>query len=187
MVIFTADVSGHGLPSAILVSLLKSYLHSEIDDAIPLEEFLVRLNGFLHEASLPSQFATALVLRLRNDAVEYASAGHPPFVHYSRATGRCTVHEQAGHLLGAMPEAAFESASLPLGTGDVLFMYTDGLTDRRNREGEFYALERVAGILERNAERSADELFARIRADAVSFAATDELRDDIAFMIARVR
>lgn len=187
LVLFTADVSGHGLPSAILVSLLKSYLHSEIDDSIPLEDFLSNLNEFLNETSLPSQFATALVLRITGSGVEHASAGHPPFIHYSRATRRCVVHEQPGHLLGALPRLSFEASSLELGAGDILFTYTDGLTDRRSGQGEFYALERVSGIIERNADRTADELFERIRDDAFSFAATDELRDDIAFIVVRVR
>lgn len=187
LILFTADVSGHGLPSAILVSLLKSHLHSEIDESVRLATFLTRLNEFLSESSLPSQFATALVLRISGGRVEYASAGHPPFIHYSRADGRSHVYEQAGHLLGAMPKLEFEDSALDIQSGDILFTYTDGLTDRRSRNGEFYALDRVAGIIERNAARPADELFGLVRDDAFSFAATDELRDDIAMVMVRVR
>lgn len=187
VILFTADVSGHGLPSAILVSLLKSFLHSELDEKVPLEIFLERLNGFLHETSLPSQFATALVFRLRRNQLEYASAGHPPFIHVSGETGRSTMYELPGHLLGASPDSKFESATREVASGDVLFSCTDGLTDRRTAQGEFYPLERVAGILERHASSDVDSIFARVREDALAFEATDEFRDDIAVIVARVR
>src|ERR1043166_2815032 len=62
--LFVADVSGHGLPAAILVSLLKSYIRTESDAATPLSEFMSRLNDFLFSVSLPTQFATAQLFRV---------------------------------------------------------------------------------------------------------------------------
>lgn len=186
VILFTADVSGHGLPSAILVSLLKSFLHSELDSTVSLELFLERLNEFLHETSLPSQFATALVFRLRDHRLEYASAAHPPFVHLSAKTGRAQVHELPGHLLGAMPGMKFDSSVLDVAAGDLLFTCTDGLTDRRNEGGEFYSIERVATILEENTRAPIDTIFETLRDDAASFGSTEEFRDDVAFTVARV-
>lgn len=187
VIVFTADVSGHGLPSAILVSLLKSFLHSELDGQVPLENFLERLNEFLHETSLPSQFATALVFRLHGTRLEYSSAAHPPFVHVSQGARKASIHELPGHLLGAMPGMVFDAGQLDVTSGDLLFTCTDGMTDRRNASGEFYSVERVAGILERHVGEPIDEIFERVRADSSSFASTDEFRDDIAFTIARIR
>src|SRR6185369_11308661 len=64
MYLFVADVSGHGLPAAILVSLLKSYLHTEASAHESLATFMARLNDFLFTVSLPAQYATAQLLRI---------------------------------------------------------------------------------------------------------------------------
>ncbi|MEO8382416.1 MAG: response regulator, partial [Acidobacteriota bacterium] len=100
--LFVADVSGHGLPAAILVSLLKSYIHSEASTERSLAEFMTRLNDFLFTVSLPTQFATAALFRLEEGRqLVYANAAHPPFLLHERASGRTVVHEQPGNLLGA--------------------------------------------------------------------------------------
>ncbi len=102
--LFLADVSGHGLPSAILVSLLKSYLHSDPDLLNPLSGFMASLNDFLCTASLPAQFATAQMFRYDPAAgtLTYCSAAHPPFLLHSRREGITSTVERPGHLLGAL-------------------------------------------------------------------------------------
>lgn len=185
-IVFMADVSGHGLPSAILVSLLKTFLHSELDGRLPLETFLQRLNEFMHETSLPSQFATAVVFRLRDHRLEFASAAHPPFVHLSATSGKATIHELPGHLLGAMPGVEFDAGAFEVGSGDLLFACTDGMTDRRTSSGEFYTVERVAGLLERHAGEPLEQVFRALRDDSAGFQATDEFKDDIAFTLVRI-
>src|SRR5436190_12920745 len=111
--LFVADVSGHGLPAAILVSLLKSYIHTEADAHTPLSTFMARLNDFLFSVSLPTQFATAQLFRIDGEGnLVYANAAHPPFLLFQYNRGRATVFEQPGHLLGAIPSMAFEEHAL---------------------------------------------------------------------------
>lgn len=186
--VFVADVSGHGLPAAILVSLLKSYLHSEAESVPSLATFMARLNDFLVTASLPSQFATAQLLRIdvRNNRAVFASAAHPPLLVYSRRQQRAAPLEAPGHLLGAIPGMAFDEHEITLESGDLVFSYTDGLLDRKTCDGEFYTLDRVAAILEKNAGDSISDLYAKIHADATEFEATEEYRDDIAFVLTKL-
>src|SRR5256885_2131882 len=107
--LFVADVSGHGLPAAILVSLLKSYIHTKVDGKTPLGDLMARLNDFLFSVSLPTQFATAQLFRIdTNGNVTYANAAHPSFLHFRHSEGRTTMHEQPSHLLGAMPGMLFD-------------------------------------------------------------------------------
>ncbi len=183
--LFVADVSGHGLPAAILVSLLKSYIHTEAASDGSLAEFMSRLNDFLFSVSLPSQFATAALFRMEERNVIYSNAAHPPFLLHSRETGRTAVLEQPSNLLGAMPNMAFEQHSLPVAPGDTLFVYTDGLTDRVNRSGEFYSIDRVAAVLERAAGKDLSTLYDAIYEDVSGFSATEEFKDDIAFVVTR--
>lgn len=186
--LFVADVSGHGLPAAILTSLLKSYIHTEADPDRSLAEFMSSLNDFLFSVSLPTQFATAQLFRVNGDRkVHYSNAAHPPFLLYRRAEGRAAVFEDPGNLLGAMPKMEFEERTLNVTSGDVLFVYTDGLTDRRTSAGEFYSIERIAAILEQSASKDVDFVYNAIYRDVTEFTATDDFKDDIAFVVARFR
>jgi sigma-B regulation protein RsbU (phosphoserine phosphatase) len=95
------------------------------------------------------------------------------------------VFENPSNLLGAMPNMPFEEHTLPVEPGDMLFAYTDGLTDRRNEKGEFYSIDRVARLLEGSEQGDLGVLYDAICKDVQSFSATDELRDDIAFVVSR--
>lgn len=187
--IFVADVSGHGLPAAILVSLLKSYIHTEATPDRSLAEFMAHLNDFLYSVSLPSQFATAQLFRINHDdrKLVYSNAAHPAFLLHSREGGRTAIYEQPGNLLGAMPGMAFEEKTLAVAAGDTLFLYTDGLTDMRNAAGEFYSIDRIATLLEEGRDSALDDLHRRIYDEVSNFSAVEEFRDDIAFVLARFR
>ena len=184
--LFVADVSGHGLPAAILVSLLKSYIHTEAAANRSLAHFMTDLNDFLFSASLPTQYATATFFRVNQDGeLAYSNAAHPPFLLYQREQGRALVLEQPGNLLGAMPGMPFEEHALKVSPGDTLFVYTDGLTDRCSANGEFYAIDRVASLLERFGKAELSTVFDSIYADVTEFRSTEEFRDDIAFVVTR--
>ncbi|HEY0155696.1 MAG TPA: fused response regulator/phosphatase [Thermoanaerobaculia bacterium] len=185
MYLFVADVSGHGLPAAILVSLLKSYIHTEAANDKSLAEFMARLNDFLFSVSLPTQFATAALFRVHQRQLLYSNAAHPPFLLYQRETRRTTILEQPSNLLGAMPNMSFEEHSIAVAPGDTLFVYTDGLTDRVNRDGEFYSIDRIAALLESAPDADVNMLYDSIYGDVSNFAATEEFRDDIAFVVTR--
>jgi len=184
--LFVADVSGHGLPAAILVSLLKSYIHTEADTSSSLAEFMSRLNDFLFSVSLPTQFATAQLFRLDGDNnLVYANAAHPPFLLFSRERKEVVLHEHPGHLLGAMPDMPFEEHSVRVSPGDMLFAYTDGLTDRRNASGDFYSIDRISRLLEMSIDHDLDRTYDTIYGDITEFNSTEEFRDDIAFVVTR--
>jgi serine phosphatase RsbU (regulator of sigma subunit) len=184
--LFVADVSGHGLPAAILVSLLKSYIHTEAATDRSLADFMASLNDFLFSVSLPTQFATAALFRIDEGGhLVYANAAHPPFLLYQRSERKTLLMEQPSNLLGAMPNLTFEQHSIRVAPGDTLFVYTDGLTDRVNEKGDFYAIDRVAEVLDRHGEADLDALFSSIYDDVSNFSATEEFKDDIAFVVTR--
>lgn len=186
MYLFVADVSGHGLPAAILVSLLKSYIHTEAATERSLATFMSQLNNFLFSVSLPTQFATAALFRMEEGKqLVYSNAAHPPFLLYRHDQGKAVLLEQPSNLLGAMPNMAFEEHSLTVSPGDTLFVYTDGLTDRVNAEGEFYSIDRVAALLEGSHDADLATAYDSIFRDVNGFSATEEFKDDIAFVVTR--
>jgi serine phosphatase RsbU (regulator of sigma subunit) len=184
--LFVADVSGHGLPASILVALLKSYIHTEADANLSLSSFMTNLNDFLFSVSLPTQFATAQLFRIDSSGnLVYSNAAHPPFLLLQRSSGRTIVHEAPSHLLGAMPSMVFDENRLQVAAGDTLFVYTDGLTDRRDTTGDFYSIDRIAALMDRERDSDLTTLYELIYDDVTAFAATEEMRDDIAFVITR--
>lgn len=184
--LFVADVSGHGLPAAILVSLLKSYIHTEADTKTRLSDLMARLNDFLFSVSLPTQFATAQLFRVDGHGnLAYSNAAHPGFLLFQRASGKTVFLEDPSPLLGAMPDMAYDDKALKVNPGDTLFVYTDGLTDRRTASGEFYSIDRVATLLEKNGDSDLNTAYDAIYKDVNGFLATDEFKDDIAFIVTR--
>lgn len=185
--VFLADVSGHGLAAAILVSLLKSYLHSELRESPALSDFMKRLNDFLFSASLPSQYATAQLFQYDRETrvLRFSNAAHPPFLIYSQEEKKSRLFEVPGHLLGAMYGMPFDGAEIPIRAGDLLFCYTDGLTDRRNDAGVFYGHERIQEILDSSSGNDLGRIYDDIYRDVTSFSPTEEFRDDLAFIITR--
>ena len=184
--LFVADVSGHGLPAAILVSMLKSYIHTEAAAERSLANFMTSLNDFLFSVSLPTQYATAAFFRMDEQGqLVYSNAAHPPFLLYQRDRARTAVFEQPGNLLGAMPHMVFEEFSLHVSPGDTLFVYTDGLTDRCNEQGDFYSIDRVAALLEQSPDADLTTVYDKIYSDVTDFASTEEFKDDIAFVVTR--
>ena len=186
MYLFVADVSGHGLPAAILVSLLKSYIHTEAAQERSLAEFMARLNDFLFSVSLPTQFATAALFRMENDGrLVYSNAAHPPFLLHQRKQNRTIVYEQPGNLLGAMPHMLFDEHTVTVEPGDTLFVYTDGLTDRRDAQGNFYSIDRIVALLDKSCDASVGAVYDSIYADVTNFATSEEFKDDLAFVVTR--
>ena len=108
-----------------------------------------------------------------------------PFLLLQQSNGKTVLHEAPGHLLGAMPSMLFEEHRLQVAPGDMLFVYTDGLTDRRNAAGEFYSLDRIVALMDDARDADLTTVYDRIFEDVSTFAATDEFRDDIAFIVTR--
>src|SRR5205809_2062784 len=184
--LFMADVSGHGLPAAILVSLLKSYIHTEVDSNTKLSDLMARLNDFLFSVSLPTQYATAQLFRIDSSGnLEYSNAAHPGFLLFQRESGKTVFLEEPSPLLGAMPDMLYDERAIKVEPGDTLFLYTDGLTDRRMASGEFYSIDRVASLLEKNGDAELNTIYDAIYDDVRGFLSTEEFKDDIAFVVTR--
>jgi serine phosphatase RsbU (regulator of sigma subunit) len=147
---------------------------------------MASLNDFLFSVSLPTQFATAQLFRVDNDGnLVYSNAAHPPFLLLQKSNGNTVIHEVPSHLLGAMPSMRFEEHRLQVNPGDTLFVYTDGVTDRRNAAGEFYSIDRIVSLMDSTRDADLSTVYDTIYEDVSTFAATEDFRDDIAFVVTR--
>jgi sigma-B regulation protein RsbU (phosphoserine phosphatase) len=164
-----ADVSGHGVPAALIASMIKVAVPSVAAWAPDPGELLVRLRSSLH-GHLRGQYVTVAYLWLDTESreVRYSAAGHPPLVVWRAAEGRATRIESNGILLGVELDSAYPVREIPVGPGDRLLLYTDGLTEPENAAGEPFGdsrLEQVLGELRSStAEETSQRLLGAVRA-----------------------
>lgn len=157
--VLVADVTGHGVPAALIASMLKVAFAGQNTNSSKPERVLAGLNHALC-GKFESHFVTAAYLYadLEGKRIRYAGAGHPPLLYCGRSNGGARAIEQNGLLLGMFPEAAYSSIELPLHPGDRYLVYTDGLPECTNAQGEEFGLVRCREFLEAHAELGAAEL-----------------------------
>jgi serine phosphatase RsbU (regulator of sigma subunit) len=179
-----ADVSGKGMPAALLSSMVLGALHMEFRAGTGAPEVLNRVNRLLCEKSLGSQFVTLFLFLLNPDGQgAYISAGHNPVCLYRAATGKIEALVSAAAVLGIFDSFAYESRALLLCPGDILVVYSDGLTDAENPQGEMLNEQRVREIIRRDAplgSRAVERGFLKAIQD---FTQGMPQTDDITFVI----
>jgi hypothetical protein len=141
--ILVADVTGHGVPAALIASMLKVAFAVQTAHAQNPDRVLLGLNQVLC-GKFEEHFITAAYLYADLDAkiVRYAGAGHPPLLLGSRSNGETRSIEQNGLFLGMFPDAAYSSIEIPLQQGDRYVLYTDGLPESINAKAEEFGLSR---------------------------------------------
>ena len=141
--ILVADVSGHGIPAALLASMVKVAIAAQKAHAPQPAAVLAGMNATLL-GQLGGQYVTAAYLFLDREAglFRYGAAGHPPLLYWPRGSDPREVEEN-GLPLGLMDIAQYGQVEHPLQAGDRFLLYTDGLVEAANAAGEHFAAERV--------------------------------------------
>jgi phosphoserine phosphatase RsbU/P len=157
--ILIADVTGHGVPAALIASMLKVAFASQSGHADDPVQVLTGLNKALC-GKFEEHFVTAayLYVDLDETIVRYAGAGHPPLLFSNRSNGKARPVEQNGLFLGMFPEAEYSAIEMELRPGDRYVLYTDGLPESRNVASEEFGIVRCAQFIESHCQLSADEL-----------------------------
>jgi sigma-B regulation protein RsbU (phosphoserine phosphatase) len=164
--ILVADVTGHGVPAALIASMLKVALAGQAAHADDPARVLTGLNRSLC-GKFEEHFVTAayLFVDLERSRLRYSAAGHPPLMLASRA-GKVREIEENGLMLGMFPEAAYSTVEIGLSLGDRCLLYTDGLFEAKNTAQEEFGKSRCKEFMETqhdiSAERFANALLDRI-------------------------
>jgi len=177
-----ADVSGKGISSALLASLLQGafLLGSELD--APLDAVMQKMNRFLIERAQREKYATLFYARIHSSGkTRWANAGHcPPLL--ARADGEIRKLQSTGSALGLITDAKFEIERLELGPGDKIIAYSDGLAEAQNSNKEMFE-SRINVALEGVAKLNAQETHERLMQEVVAFCGDEPLRDDITLLV----
>ena len=154
-----ADVSGKGVPAALLVSTVHAAVHLQIDEAKTVADLFARIDRHLQRFAVTRKFLTAFFGLFEPDTgtLRYVSAGHNPAL-LRRSSGEIESLNATGVPLGMFPNASWTEEVVPLEVGDLLCVYTDGVTEALNAAEEEFGLERLAKLLASGAAAPTQEL-----------------------------
>ena len=189
--LFLGDVSGHGVQASLITVLVKGSLATPLRHVAHPADLLEGLNRLL-DGLLPEQFVTGCALRLERSAqgsclATIACAGHPaPLRMVGAEPGRVEELRVGGTMLGLLPDPGYTEARLELGSGDRLLVFTDGLTERKGRDGELFGARALRAVLETTRSRDADEVLPILVEAASTFGAESEFEDDTTCILIEV-
>jgi serine phosphatase RsbU (regulator of sigma subunit) len=181
-----ADVSGKGIPAAILMADARALIHAAADHGGGPALTLSRVNRILIAERSSGLFVTVghAVLDTTTGRLVVVRAGHDP-LHVVRATGTLEVLEPPGRMVGLVEELGMEPLEVTLTPGDALVAHTDGITEARASDGSFYGEERYAVLLRRLAGADAATIVETIVADVAAFRGAAEPSDDVTLLVVR--
>ena len=185
-VLMVADVSGKGMAASLLTASLEAFAAAPIEDGLPPDEICAKLSRLLYRRTPPEKYATAVVAALALDSgvLRYANAGHnPPLI--VRAGGAIEELAATGVPIALLPAAGYEVAEVLLGPGDSLLLYTDGIVEANDPEGEEYGNDRLADLCRRHSQASCADLAAALDADLEAFVRGVPFADDRTLVMAR--
>jgi sigma-B regulation protein RsbU (phosphoserine phosphatase) len=174
-----ADVSGKGVSASLLMASLRANLHAEVHAGYDLGAMVVKLNNFVHLSSAINQFITFFFCELDKDTgmLRYVNAGHnPPFV--MQKSGEIGYLDSCGLCLGMLPSVTYDLRSQAIGPGDILLLFTDGITESRNKDNEEFGVERLTAIIQKSRKASAFDLTRAILDGLNEFTAKADPADD---------
>jgi phosphoserine phosphatase RsbU/P len=181
-----ADVAGKGLSAALLMSNLQAAVRGLASVSLPPDGLCSRLNALLCRNMTSDRFITFFYAQLDGPTrlFRYASAGHnAPFL--LRSDGTHQRLREGGGVLGVFPNQKFDMGTEQLVPGDRVILYTDGVTEANNPEGDEFGEARLLGLLEQNRACCAEEL-QKIILEAVAAFCDSHWRDDVTLLVLAV-
>jgi phosphoserine phosphatase RsbU/P len=155
--LFIADVSGHGVPAALIASMVKLAVDSKRASFASPAELLTGLNALLYRNARPQLVTAAYAyLNCESHQLLYSAAGHPPMLLWRRKEVMAV--EQNGLLLAAFPFATYSATTITLEAGDRILLYTDGVLEATNSEDIEFGRDRLSALLNKSATHSISDV-----------------------------
>ena len=177
------DIAGKGLRAALLTAKLQATIRALAPDLTSLSELGRKLNFIFCRDSLPNIFASVVYLEAQPNAgtIRLVNAGHfPPVILRGSQLERT---EKGGMALGLSTQAVFQEQRIELNTNDMIFVYSDGLTEARNDQGAFYGEQKILDLLPQLATYAPQQIGERLLSEIDQFVGYARAYDDITIAI----
>jgi len=180
---YLADVSGHGVPSGVLMAMVKSAVRMRLAALSEPQVLLEDLNRVISELTAPEMFVTlALVSLEKSNDLHFVTAGHLPILHFRSATGSVCELSTPNPPIGMFKEQKFATSHVEFGSGDIAILLTDGLTEAANENEEEFGLERVKQHVTKHCGDSLKSLCETLLGEARKFG---KQTDDVSLLLVR--
>jgi sigma-B regulation protein RsbU (phosphoserine phosphatase) len=180
------DVAGKGIPAAYLMATLRTALHAHSpgSDSASLVRMMSKINRLIHSSSPPNMFATLFygILEPELGRVFFVNAGHNPPM-FLKDDGRIQALTTKGITLGLKREAQYELSEIQVNNGDVILLYTDGVTEAMDEQYREYGEDRLSQLLQKNRGLTANEILTRIVEDVQLYRGQAPQNDDITLAV----
>ena len=178
------DVVGKGIAAALLMVMLRTITRVMANEYDSTDRIMSRINDILVKDSEGLMFATMflMIIDLDKKTVQYTNAGHCYPIKYNPTLAKAEFLDTDGIVLGKFNDIKFERKDMELSSGDILFMYTDGLTETPNADGEFMSEHDLVRIIAKNQDQSARSLIDSVNAGFLEFSAA-KARDDVTLVV----
>ncbi len=179
-----ADVSGKGVGASLLMASLRASLHAEVHTQYDIEKMAAKLNDFVHRSSAINSFITFFFcdLNRKSGEMKFVNAGHnPPMVMDKK--GNIKRLESSGLCLGMFPDVDYKVRSVSLVPGDTAVLFTDGITECRNKENKEFEEDKLIKFLKKHIKFSAQELMDEIYSEVGTFTSGVEQMDDMTLVV----
>jgi len=178
-----ADVSGKGVSAALLAALLQGAFLLGGEAALPMEHMMARVNHFLNARTMGEKYATAFYCTLHSDGkLRWVNAGHPrPYL--IRRNGALARLASSGLPLGMLSDATYEVLEERLQPGDRVVLFSDGLSEAENAEGEFFDKAGLAQVIGEHLAPGCEELRAALEQAVMGFIASPLPDDDVTIVV----
>jgi len=188
LMLAVADVTGKGMPASLLMANIQACLRIVLPLDIEMEDATARINDVIHGNTGSDKFITFFwgICDADGSTFRYVNAGHNPPLHVT-AEGKMTHLEAGGLLLGIMGGVVYERGELSLMSGDVIAMFTDGVTEAMNPEMEEYDDPRLEELLVRLRDKSAQGILDAVLGDVEVFTRGAPQSDDVTMIVMKVK
>jgi len=186
-VLAVGDVSGKGAGAALLMANLQASLRTAVGISSHLKDIVFRINELIYINTPPEQYITFFVgvFDPDNKTLTYVDAGHN-FPLVVRENCQPIQLDKGGLLLGCIPGAEYEQAEVKLRSGDILMMYTDGVTEAMNEAEEEFGEERLISFIRDNCQTPVNEIKTGLEKAINEFTGGKPLLDDFTLIVARI-
>ena len=183
LAVVIGDVSGKGVSAGLIMSLTKATIHAFSEEGFSPREILLRTNRFLNKHISGEKFMTLLYLAWQpdNKTITYSSAGHEHILIWRNSSQALEVIKSGGFMLGIIKniDSYLEEKQLKLEFQDKILIYTDGVTEAENQEGDRFGLDRLKSTVIKNSQKPAHELIQAVKDEVYSFIGSHPQYDDI--------
>jgi sigma-B regulation protein RsbU (phosphoserine phosphatase) len=183
-----ADVSGKGIPAALLMAGLRMSLLAEIRNEFAIRAVMRKVNSLVYESTDSDRFVTAFygVLDSKNNVLIFSNAGHNPPI-LLRRDGRLETLTEGGVALGVLPDARYDDRPVALEPGDVLVLYTDGVSEAESPSGELFGTQRIEQVMARLADRGAKDILEGLVESVHEWTGERGPSDDLTLLVLKVK